>query len=97
MFEKNVSRGEAFQVPGMSLAIAETESGYTLYCSVSCKGSGKAALDWANLPAGQDAPEGWIACSEPIPANKQHYVYDIIPGCWFFLKDMTDDKVVIRY
>ena len=86
-----------FQVDKHSFGIAETESGYTLYCSISCPSVDEGKAAWANLAAGSDAPDGWKACSDAIPANTQHNVYDVVPGTMFFLKGLADDEVYLRW
>lgn len=90
-----VPKGRAFQIPEDSFAIAETLSGYTLYCSVSCSDTDKASKAWADAAGG--VPEGWKACSDPIPADTQHFVYDNVDGCYFFMKGLTDDNATVRY
>lgn len=92
-----IKKGDVFSVTGNSFGIAETESGYTLYASIACPSEIEGTRAWSNLAAGSDAPEGWKACSDAIPSNTQHNIYDVVPGTMFFLKGCTDDKVYLRW
>mgnify|MGYP003297253329 CR=1 FL=1 len=92
-----VSSGECFQVDKHFFGIAETESGYTLYRSRKCPDPETGNKEWANLPAGADAPAGWKAISDPIPADKQHDVKDCTAGDFYFLKGCTDTKIFLRW
>lgn len=89
-----VRRGVPFQAMKESFSIGETASGYTLYKSVSCESAkaGKQAWDAAQ----GDVPSGWKVCSDPIPADTQHNVYDVVPGEWFFLMGVTDNEINVR-
>lgn len=89
-----VRKGVPFQVLKESFSIGETVSGYTLYKSVSCESAkaGKQAWDAAQ----GDVPSGWKACSDPIPADTQHNVYDVVPGEWFYLMGVTDNEINVR-
>ena len=92
-----VSSGDCFQVDKHSFGIAETLSGYTLYSSIECPSADEGKKQWANLPSGQDCPAGWKACSDSIPANTQHLVYDNIAGTVFFMKGCTDETIYLRW
>lgn len=90
-----IKAGDCFQSMKHSFGIAETLSGYTLYQSVSCQTSDEGKRQWD--AAGEDMPSGWKACSDEIPANTQHLVYDVIPGSVFFLKGCTDSTIKILW
>lgn len=89
-----VRKGVPFQVLKESFSIGETASGYTLCKSVSCASAEEGASAWDDT--GGSLPEGWKVCSDPIPANTQHNVYDVVPGEWFYLMGVTDDEINVR-
>lgn len=88
----HISPGDCFQIDTQSFGIAETLSGYTLYSSVNCPSIYEGKRVWEQLAKGQDAPEGWKACSDPIPANTQHLVYDNVYSVVYYLKGFTDKE-----
>lgn len=91
-----VSSGSVFQVDKHSFGIAETSSGYTLYASINCPDQKTGEEAWKNLEAGQNCPDGWKVCSNAIPADTQHNIYDVIPGTLFYMKGLTG-TTYLRY
>lgn len=89
-----VDKGEPFQVKSTSFSIAETVSGYTLYKSVSCETVAEGKRAWSE--AGGNVPEGWKQCSDPIPPDTQHDVYDVVPGDFFFTRGLEDEFINVR-
>lgn len=90
---RSIKAGDCFQINGQSFAIAETLSGYTLYQSVSCQTPLEGKAEWE--AAGGEVPSGWKQCSDAIPSDTIHLVYDVIPGTTFYLKDCSDKTIKI--
>lgn len=89
-----VRKGVPFQVNKEQFSIGETLSGYTLYKSVSCVSAEEGRKAWKD--AAGSIPAGWKACSDPIPADTQHNVYDVVAGDWFYLFGVTDNEINVR-
>lgn len=100
---KFVKKGCCFQVSvphasgPVACAISETQSSYTLYESVECPDIDKGREQWENLETGQECPAGWKQCSDEIPSDTQHKVFDIVNDTIFHLKGCTDEIVYLRF
>lgn len=91
----SIASGDCFQVKETSFGIAETLSEYSLYQSLSCPSPDDGKLAWEK--ANGEIPKGWKQCSDTIPADTIHLVFNSIPGTVFFMKDCTDEKINILW
>lgn len=93
-------KNEAFSVDtriAKGFSIAETESGYGLYSSVSCRTKEDAKKAWSSLPEGQEAPNGWAKfCEEDILPNQQVDA-EVTSSRYFWLKNLTDETYTVRF